>query len=308
MKVLIFGGAGYVGYELAKRFIENGDSVVVYDSLCNGDPDARTKITALKGVILYEQSISDVNAVKDAIHTAQPDLVYNLAAVHYIPYCIENPEVVFSTNYQGLQNIITALKNFPTTKFIFASSASVYGSPNAQCTLDTPTNPNDIYGASKLAGEYLIKYQLANAGLRRLFNVSGELDPHPHLIPKVARAAVRNEVLNLGTATAERDFIYVKDVANAFFIARLGEPGRTYIIASGTTHSVKEVVDKIYELSGSTGEVHYETAGNIRSNDASYLSGDSSGLRELGWQPTVTIEQGLLTAIDAARRASHSDT
>mgnify|MGYP000845848756 FL=1 len=300
MKVLIFGGAGYVGYELVKCFLDNGDTVAIYDAFCNGDTSAHDKVSALGSVTVFEGTIADKKAVRRAIEEFCPDVVYNLAALHYIPYCIQHPDEVYETNYQGLQNIIQVLRDYPQTKFIFASSASVYGSPDQQCTLDTPVDPNDIYGASKLAGEGLIKYQLSNFVIMRLFNVYGSLDPHPHLIPKVARAAVRGEDLELGAMEAKRDFVHVTDVARAFFVARNGCPGDTYIVATGETHSVKEVVDKIYQLSGSLGKVTYGTVGNIRAKDASYLSGDYSALRALGWAPMVQFDEGLRSAIDAA--------
>jgi UDP-glucose 4-epimerase len=302
MRVLLFGGAGYVGYELTRSFVQNNDDVAVYDLFANGDERSRRKVSELAGVTVYEGTIADELAVRRAVDDFRPDVVYNLAALHYIPYCIEHPDEVFATNYRGLQNIIAAIRSKLEVKFIFASSASVYGSPNEICTLDTPTIPNDIYGASKLAGEHLIQFQLENYVIMRLFNVYGDLDPHPHLIPKVSRAAVRNETLELGTATAERDFVHVSDVAAAFYAARTAPAGEKYIIATGETHSVREVVDRIYSLAGSQGKVLYETATNMRAQDASYLSGDASKLRLLGWAPTIRFEDGLLSAIEAARQ------
>lgn len=302
MRVLIFGGAGYVGYELTRQCIKNHCEVAIYDSFSNGDIRARAKIAELSGVKVYENTIADAAGVAAAISEFRPDVVYNLAALHYIPYCIEHPEEVFATNYLGLQNIITVIRDHPNAKFVFASSASVYGSPKEKCTLDTPTVPNDIYGASKLAGEQLIQHQLKNYVIMRLFNVYGDLDPHPHLIPKVSRAAVNNEILELGTASAKRDFVYVRDVANAFFIAHASPKAQTYIVATGELHSVSEVVSHIYAKAKSQGKVCYETQTNMRAKDASLLSGDASKLRSLGWAPTVSFDEGIATTIDAARK------
>lgn len=307
MKVLIFGGAGYVGYELVKCFLDNGDTVAICDAFCNGDESARDKVSALGAITVHEGTIADKNAVRQAIEEFSPDLVYNLAALHYIPYCIEHPDEVYETNYQGLQNIIQVLRGYPQTRFIFASSASVYGSPDQQCTLDAAVDPNDIYGASKLAGEGLIKYQLSNFVIMRLFNVYGNLDPHPHLIPKVARAAVRGENLELGAMESRRDFVHVSDVAQAFFVARNAQSGDTHIIATGETHSVKEVVDRIYQLAGSSGEATYGTASNMRAKDASSLCGDPSTLRALGWASAVGFDDGLRSAIDSARAEQRFD-
>jgi UDP-glucose 4-epimerase len=303
MNVLIFGGAGYVGYELSKLFAERGDTVTVFDAFTNGDTNARKKIHVLAGVIVREGTIADADAVSEVFEASNPEVVYNLAALHYIPYCVEHPREVFATNYRGLQNIIVQMNKRPNTKFIFASSASVYGSPSAVCNLETPVEPNDIYGASKLAGEHLITFQLTNYVIMRLFNVYGKFDPHLHLIPKVAGAAVRDEQLELGTASALRDFVYVEDAAKAFFVAQNAPAGEKYIIASGETRSVKDVVERIYMLADSNGKVRYETKVNMRTKDASYLCGDSTKLRSLGWQPTVDFDKGLASVIAAARAA-----
>lgn len=305
MKVMIFGGAGYVGQELVKKFAEQHHEIAVYDSFTNGDLTAHSKLVVLDNITIFKHSVTDAKIVEKCVDAFKPELVYNLAALHYIPYCIEHPQEVFDTNYLGLQNILSSLVKSPHIKFIFASSASVYGSQNEQCSIDTPVSPNDIYGASKLAGEYLIKYQYKNYVLMRLFNVYGELDPHPHLIPKVVKAAVNNESLNLGTATAKRDFIHVKDVANALYIARKSAAEETYNVASGTAYAVKDIVDKIYTMTNSTGNVSFDTAENMRENDASFLSGDASKLIQLGWRTTVSVDDGIITAIEAYRKLKY---
>lgn len=302
MNCLIIGGAGYVGTELVRACLARDDTVTVLDNFSNGDSSAQAR-TAKLGVNVIEGTIANEQVVREVIGQQNFDIIYHLAAIHYIPYCIEHPNEVFETNYRGLQNVITCIRELPKAPlFIFASSASVYGSPTETCTEATSLKPNDIYGSSKLAGEHLIEYQLENYVMMRLFNVYGELDPHPHLIPKIVKAATSDQTLELGTATAKRDFVYVKDVANAFYAARNAPKGSTYIIATGKTHSVSEAVDAIYRLSASKGTVIYDTAPNMRAADASNLCGDASRLRSLGWQPSVTFYEGLQTAIDAQRQ------
>lgn len=302
MRILIFGGAGYVGQELVKMFSKATHEVAVFDNFSNGDTLAVRRLNKLKNVTIFQNTIANGSAVEEVITEFNPDVIYNLAALHYIPYCFEHPDEVFETNYSGLQNIISCLAKKPHVKFIFASSASVYGSHPNICNLATECLPNDLYGASKLSGEYLIKYQLENYVIMRLFNVYGNQDPHPHLIPKVIKAAVSNQNLNLGTAIAKRDFIHVNDVANALFVAINAPSKETYIVASGKSYSVKEIVEKIYKIANSSGIVTYDTIENIRSKDAPELMGDASKLESLGWSSSIELDEGLAAAIEEFRK------
>ena len=302
MNVLIIGGAGYIGFELSKIFCdESTDSVTIYDNFSNGNVHARVDALAL-GAEVIEGDIADREKLLEVFATTRPQLVYNLAAIHYIPYCIEHPDEVFNTNFLGMQNVITAIKSLSVApKLIFASSASVYGSRTSPCVESDPYNPNDIYGASKVAGELLVKHQLTDYAIMRFFNAVGELDPHPHLLPKVARKVLAGERLQLGTADAYRDFIYVKDIARAIYLAKGAAAGAVYNVGTGVPHTVKEVVDAMFDYVGRENNVEYETSDNLRANDASFLCADASRLRQdLGWSPTVDFHQAIATAVMAA--------
>lgn len=293
MNILIFGGMGYVGRELVEQYAADPKNMVtIFDLQEKIDRVFPSNVRSIVG------DIRDASAVKKVVAETAPELVYNLAAVHYIPYCIEYPDEVIATNITGLQNIISAIRPNETTKLIFASSASVYGSPQSKVLESDPYSPNDIYGASKVAGEVLIRTQLTNFVIIRLFNVFGESDPHPHLVPKVTSTLAKGDTLELGTSTAKRDYIYVKDAARGFFLAGSATTGETFNLGTGETHSVREVVDTARVATHSTSEVIFDTTPNLRKRDADYLCANNTKIvSQLGWKPTVSFEVGINTTI-----------
>lgn len=302
--ILVFGGAGYLGQELIKAFsnTNNEYQVIVFDNFSNGDSQAYQKIKATTTKIIIED-ISDAKKVSKAINDIKPCIIYNLAAIHYIPYCIEHPQEVFSTNIIGLQNIISSINSLsPSTRLIFTSSASVYGTREKKCRESDPYNPNDIYGATKVSGELMIKHQVKDYVIMRLFNLTGGNDPHPHLTPKIVENALKDRPLQLGAKTARRDFIDVEDVAQALYAAR-NAPQRTVLnVGTGSTHSVEEMVNETYQLLGKKPKVSYETPLHIRKNDAPSLCADTTAIQEvLEWAPRKRFIESIKSAIEAKK-------
>lgn len=285
---------GYVGRELVQLFAAQPDTIVtIFDLQPNPGITFPANVHSIVG------DIRDGNQVKKVVADLQPDLVYNLAAIHYIPYCVEHPDEVVATNITGMQHIIDAVHPFgASTKFIFTSSASVYGSLASKARETDPYNPNDIYGASKVAGEVLTRTQLSNFVIIRLFNVFGETDPHPHLIPKVVSTLSKANPLELGTSATKRDFIYVKDAAKGFFAAANAFAGEVFNLGTGETHTVQEVVDTVREVTRSSSEIIFNTPANLRKKDADYLCADTTKIvSTLGWKPTMSFKDGIKTTI-----------
>lgn len=284
---------GYVGRELVHLYAaDSRHTVTVFDLNEQTHQKFPSNVHSIVG------DIRDAQLVKKTVADTQPSLVYNLAAIHYIPYCIEHPDEVVSTNITGTQNIIDALRPLKDTRFIFASSASIYGSPDSKAVETDVYNPNDIYGASKVAGEVLIRTQLSNYVIIRLFNVFGKTDPHPHLIPKVVAKLSRGEKLELGTKKAERDFVYIDDAARGFYLAASAESGEIFNLGTGETHTVQEVVDTVQSATKSRSEIVFNTPANIRKKDADYLCADNTKIvSQLGWKSTVSFAVGINTTV-----------
>lgn len=300
MKIIIFGGGGYVGLELCKLLSRNSHDITIADNFSNGDAAARKKAFDL-GVSIAEVNIADTDEVNTVMQAFKPDIVYNLAAIHYIPYCITHPTEVFQANISGTQNIITSIKSLDHIKprLIFSSSASVYGSLDRPCREDDPYNPNDIYGASKVAGELLIRHQLDDYTILRFFNIIGGKDPHPHLTPKVIENVISNKPLRLGTRYARRDFVDVRDVADALYLAKDAPSNRIFNVGTGSTYSVEELVETVKEvINNHDFDVRYETPSNMRENDAPYLCADiEEAKRTLRWFPRHSFEDSIVSSI-----------
>ena len=294
MKVLIFGGSGYIGTELVRLLIERygASNVVVFD-LIKG---------IVEGVEYIVSDITKKDEVKKAIHSHKPDAIVNLAAVHYIPYCIEHPKEVVKINVDGVRNILDSIKEVDgySPRFVFASSASIYGSHDKVIRENFAKIPNDVYGESKLHAEQVILENYSNYALLRMFNVAGNKDPNPHLMPKVVEKALKNEPIELGNRLSKRDYVDVIDVANAYILAIESKDTIVCNIGTNVATSVEELVDLILDKTDSKSEVSYSEPKFIRKADAPLLQADiSEAERVLGWKPKKQLPEIIESAIKA---------
>lgn len=296
-KILVIGGAGYVGSVISRRLIDDGYIVMVFDDLSVGRlanlPMENPRLS------FYEGSICDKKTLSTAMTDFQPDTIFHMAAIHYIPQCIENPEKVIEVNVNGTQNIVSAVKTMQSRpKLIFTSSASVYGAvtPAPQCVTDIP-QPCDIYGHSKMMGEHIVSSQCDDYIIARLFNVFGDSDPTPHLIPSIVRQ-LDQETIELGNSDSARDFIHVEDAARAFIaLAEQGVHKRIYNIGSGVSHSVSEVTQLLKVQAGSKADFVFKSS-KRRKIDPKILRANISEIKaDTGWQPAIDFAQGLKTVL-----------
>ncbi|MBC7943618.1 NAD-dependent epimerase/dehydratase family protein [Candidatus Saccharibacteria bacterium] len=297
-RVLVVGGAGYVGSAITKIHLEIGCKVMVFDNLSSGNRE-RLPLQN-ENLIFYEGSIADIESISSAVEQFRPEVVFHMAALHYIPHCINDPELVIETNITGTLNVIAAIDKLPLKpKLIFTSSAAVYGAVTAAPqSITAISQPCDIYGYSKMIGEHLVSTRYEDYVIARLFNVFGDKDPIPHLIPSIVRQ-LGKEVIELGNPDSERDFIYVKDAARAFAaLAKQGKCQNVYNIGSGVCFSVKQATDIIKEMSGSSAEFVFQ-ATERRKVDPKILCADITDIMsDTDWRPTITFEQGLRTVLD----------
>lgn len=297
--VLITGGAGYVGSTLACCLLAHGWRVIVFDDLSAGSLDRLPRVN--NDLLFYKGSIVDRAAINAALHQFQPEVVFHMAAVHYIPQCVRQPQLVIDTNIAGTLNVVDAVANLPgRPKLIVTSSASVYGAatPAPQTETAVP-QPCDIYGYSKMVGEHITASRYDNYVIARLFNVFGDSDPVPHLIPSIARQLNQNKIM-LGNPESERDFIHVGDVAKAFIaLAEYGRRGAIYNIGSGKSHPVIEVAQMIKQLSGSPADLAFKTA-DLRKVDPGVLRADIAAIgSDTGWRPSISFQAGLRSVLNA---------
>ncbi len=300
MKLLVTGGAGYIGGVVAAKLVEAGHQVTVLDDLSTGHADAVPRGT----VFLHGTLRDDAKAALGG----ETDAVLHFAAKSLVGESVQHPQMYWSANLGGTLALLDAMREAGTRKIVFSSTASVYGEPERIPVTETAAlRPTSPYGASKVAvdttlAEYARLHGFGAISLR-YFNVAGAFraadggwlgerhHPETHLIPNVlARGGEKLSVRIHGTdyptkdGTTVRDYIHVSDLADAHLLA-LGacEPGRhrVYNLGNGAGFSVREVIDVCREVTGA--EITAEE-GPRRAGDPAVLVASSRLIQaELGW-------------------------
>jgi len=303
MKVLVTGGAGYIGSHVVRHLLEDGHDVVVYDNLSTGHA------WAVGDATLIEADLADRERLGSVIQAGAFDGVLHFAAHIVVPESVTDPVRYYANNTCNTLNLLQCCQQAGVRFFVFSSTAAVYGIPaTASVSEDAPLQPINPYGASKMMSERMLMDVGAACGLRyvslRYFNVAGA-DPEgrigqatpdaTHLIKVACQAALgqRDGVTVYGTdyatadGTCERDYIHVEDLAAAHVRALdyLEAGGRSQILNCGYGHaySVLQVLEAVKRISGVDFPVHH---GDRRAGDPPALMADAERIREvLGWHP-----------------------
>jgi UDP-glucose 4-epimerase len=299
MRVVVTGGAGYVGKELVGILRDKAD-VLVVDMLRYGTPDWLAGEP--EGFRFSRTDIRDAGAVAEVVAGFAPDVVVHLAAIHYIPECDNDPANAVATNVTGTVNVLSACP--PGTRFVFASSGAVYKPDEAPHEeLTSVVEPADIYGFTKLHGEAYVRSLAASRQLVgvnvRLFNVIGPGETNPHLLPALMDQ-LRNgsDVIEVGNTWPKRDYIDVVDAASGFAAAAFGDnpgPGEceTVNLSSGDQYSVDEILERLHSVLGLKFEVR-QSQDRMRAVDRPFLGADISRIKEkFGWSPQHSLESSL---------------
>ncbi|MBF0557959.1 MAG: UDP-glucose 4-epimerase GalE [Nitrospirae bacterium] len=304
LKVLITGGAGYIGSHVVKALGEDGHEVAVFDNLTSGNREA-----VLHGELIVADLL-DRDALRKAMADFKPNAVMHFAAHIIVPESVKDPLKYYRNNTGATIDLLDAIQEADVRLFVFSSSAAVYGNPEtAPVSENAPLMPINPYGTTKMINELMLRdLSLADAGFRyvslRYFNVAGadaqrrigQSYKHPtHLITRALKTA-KGESPKLeifGTdyptfdGTCIRDYVHVDDLAAAHLDALryLGEGGSSNVFNCGYGHgySVREVVaaaKKITNIDFCTEET------GRRKGDAAVLVADNTKIREtLGWEP-----------------------
>jgi len=300
MRVLVTGAAGYIGSVAVAMLLERGFDVVALDNLQRGHKDAVSP-----GAQFVLCDLRDTDATRDAVAQSNAEAVLHFAALHLVPESVDMPAEYYRTNVAGGLNLLDAVRACGIRKFVFSSTAAVYGEPESlPIREDSPTIPINPYGASKLMVEHILAdfgatYEIDYA-IFRYFNVAGSRGnlgedhrPETHLIPVALEALTgkRESFTIFGTdydtvdGTAVRDYVHVIDLVEAHILA-LEHLDRTLgIFNLGTRYgfSVSQVVDAV-ELT--TDQRLPTVMGPRRPGDPPALIADSTRASEvLGWNP-----------------------
>jgi UDP-glucose 4-epimerase len=307
VKLLVTGGAGYIGSIVSRLLIEQGHEVVVFDNLERGHraavpPEARLVV----GDLTDEAAVTAAIGGEAGAGFSGFDGVFHFAALSLVGESVERPERYYRTNVGGTLNLLTAMADAGVSRLVFSSTAAVYGQPDRiPIPENAPKNPTNPYGASKLAVDNLIGAFCTAHGIGgvslRYFNVAGssggvgeDHDPETHLIPNVLKAALGQcdhvEIFGVDyptpDGTAIRDYIHVDDLADAHALAlehaRAGEH-QIFNLGNGNGFSVREVIGAVEQVTGREIEA-VESA--RRAGDPPQLVASSERIREqLGWMP-----------------------
>jgi UDP-glucose 4-epimerase len=301
MKLLVTGGAGYIGSIVASQLLGEGHEVTVLDNLERGHREAIPE-----GASLIKLDLLDQDGVGTALGDGGFEGVLHFAALALVGESVSHPERYYRTNVGGTLNLLEAMVAAQVPRLVFSSTCAVYGEPSempiSETALPMPSNP---YGASKLAvdrmiGEFCEAHGLGAVSLR-YFNVAGasgrqgeDHEPETHLIPNILRAAtgVNPLVEIFGTdyptpdGTAIRDYIHVEDLSAAHLLALAGgRPAehRIFNLGNGNGFSVREVIEAARAVTGAEIPVHEAPR---RPGDPPTLVAAGELIRaELGWEP-----------------------
>jgi nucleoside-diphosphate-sugar epimerase len=302
-KVLVTGGAGFIGSNLVRALLERGDDVRVLDNFSTG---SRANLDGID-IEIVEGELRSYERVHNAVRGTE--VVYHLGALGSVPRSVQDPLTSSAVNVEGTLNVLLAARDEGVRRVVFSSSTSVYGTSRTLPTPETqPPDPISPYGVAKLAAEryctaFSRVYESFETVVLRYFNVFGPrqspFSQYAAVIPLFIEAIARGEPVTVhGDGEQSRDFTYVANVVDATVRAADAPnvSGRAFNVAGGAPATVNELADAIGRILGKPVE---KRAAEPRAGDIRASWADLSAARELlGYEPTVGLEDGLRRTIE----------
>lgn len=295
-KYLITGGLGFIGNELTRQ-LKPVAPVAILDNRTRIAP----RIEDIQDIPVHGVDLVQQQDVSRVLHEVQPETVFHLAAIHYIPECNANPERTLRTNVEATMNLLRACSDSGVQHLIFASSGAVYADGDSRLSESAKIEPSDIYGWSKRHAEELCLWHSKTTGLPvtlcRLFNNFGPRETNAHIIPEIIHQLRQGNILRLGNVEARRDYIHTQDTARALIaLAGIQNPKgtqRVVNIASENAASIRDLVDLIQGLLQRDLTIQFDPS-RMRRSDKMVQVADTEYLRTLtGFQPRYNLETGL---------------
>src|SRR6266850_3924912 len=302
MRVMVTGGAGYIGSVVTEELVKDGHQVVVYDSLYKGHREA-----VVKGAAFVQADLADAATLQETLSNYGIEAVIHMAADSLVGESCEKPDKYYRNNVVNGLILLDAMRNSNVSRLVFSSTAATYGQPEKQPIEETaPNNPTNPYGESKLAFEHAMRwyqdaYDLRFASLR-YFNAAGaseicgehhEIETHIIPIALEVAAGVRESVEVYGDdyptpdGTCVRDYIHVIDLARAHILALQalsGDGGSVYNLGcGGAGYSVNQVLETAREVTGKN--ISARVAPRRAGDPAVLIASSEKIKRELGWSP-----------------------
>lgn len=308
MKILVTGGAGFIGSNLTKKLIDRGDEVVIIDNF-NDYYDPQLKEDRIKKFLkgykfkLYRGDIRDEKLLEKVFKKEKIDKVVHLAAMAGVRYALEHPNLYYDVNVLGTQNMLNMAVKYGIKNFIYASSSSVYGNnkklPFSESdSVDTPISP---YAASKKANElqahvYSHIYKLPTTGLR-FFTVYGPWGRPDMALFLFTKAILKGETIKVfNRGKMSRNFTYVDDIVSG--IMTVLDKNLPYDVVNIGGDKEEKLTRFIEVIEENIGKKAKKQLLPMQPGDVSATIADIKKLRKLGWKPTTRIEKGIKNFVD----------
>ena len=295
-KILVTGGAGFIGSTLVRKLLDKGYKVTVLDDFSTGLRDYLPQSAKLKVAF---GNVKNFEKVSSIVHGHQK--VMHLAAQAFIPYSYQNPLQVAEVNAIGSINVFKACLNHKVKRLVHISSSEVYGSAKYTPMDEAhPLYPYSTYSVAKVAADmwaqtFYWEHKLPVVILRP-FNTFGPRETLPYFIPEMVRQSLKETVIRVGNLETSRDFTYVDDLVEAMIIALEKGKIEGEIINIGTrqTHKMKEVLNLIKKEVGADEKDVVPDRKRLRPKDVEILVADNSKARRiLGWKPKTKFKEGI---------------
>ena len=307
MRILVTGGAGFIGSHIVDQCIAAGHAVAVVDNLWDEGGGKKTNLNPQAR--FYHADITDESSLDHVFDEVQPEVVSHQAAQHSVAISTKNPKLDARVNVLGLLNVLNNCTRVGTRKIVFASSGATYGTPvRLPIDEDVPQRPESPYGITKMVAEYYLRYWQEAHGLTytalRYGNVYGpRQDPNGEagVIAIFARRFLNHEPVRIDwDGEQQKDYVYVEDVARANLIALDHGDNDIFCIGTGKGTSVNEIYRTLEEIVGFSPEI---VKAPKRPGDVhlAYFN-CSKAARILGWKPEVSLQEGIKATVDFFRQ------
>lgn len=303
-RVLVTGGAGFVGSTLVRSLVSAGFDVTVIDSLLHG---RRENVEGLGPAVRFVHAdVLDEDALETVFGETRPEFVYHAVGDTFVPTAYEVPRRFFRINVEGTLNVLLAAARWDIQRMLYISSTEVYGISERQPMDErTPLNPANTYAVSKLAADRLchtfVHEHRVPVIIARIFNTFGPRETLPYVIPEIIRQLHRGPDLQMGDMDARRDFTFVEDTARGLMSLLHSDlpDGEAFNVGSGTSRSMRELVSLCAEIMGRRDYRITQDERRLRRREIQEFRADSSLLRAAtGWVPSLSLEDGLRRTID----------